>query len=172
MEISLSPSGVQKAIDEIKKFKQDLQKKIDLLAERLATEGVKIAAVNFKNAQYDGINDVSVTFEKREEGHCAVVATGSAVLFIEFGSGVHYGTPTHPEAAENEMNRGEYGKGYGKQDVWWYYGEPGTNGLVRRTTEKGDLVSTRGNPANMSMYITVKELEDKFSTIAKEVFSK
>ena len=167
MKLSLSPSGIDDAIKEIQRFKQDLQQKVDLLAMRLADEGVKIVSVKFQNAQYDGTNDVSVHLENRDKGHYAVVATGNAVLFIEFGTGVYYGTPAHPEADDSGMVRGGYGQGHGKQNAWWYYGDLGTNGLDRGAGK----VSTRGNPANMSAYTTVKELESKFDTIAKEVFS-
>ena len=35
----------------------------------------------------------------------------------------------------------------------------------------GFVVITHGNPANMPMYETVKELQDRLTEIAKEVFS-
>lgn len=141
-----------------------------VFADRLAQEGMEIASVKFSQAVYDGTNDVSVTVEPRGNNVRAVVATGGATLFIEFGTGVTY-PDDHPEAGELGMKRGEYGQGYGKQHSWGYYGDPGTNGVLKEKKNGGFVVITHGNPANMPMYETVKELQDRLTEIAKEVFS-
>ena len=141
-----------------------------VFADRLAQEGMEIASVKFSQAVYDGTNDVSVTVEPRGNNVRAVVATGGATLFIEFGTGVTY-PDNHPEAEELGMKRGEYGQGHGKQHSWGYYGDPGTNGVLKEKKNGGFVVITHGNPANMPMYETVKELQDRLTEIAKEVFS-
>lgn len=141
-----------------------------VFADRLAQEGMEIASVKFSQAVYDGTNDVSVTVEPRGNNVRAVVATGGATLFIEFGTGVTY-PDNHPEAGELGMKRGEYGQGHGKQHSWGYYGDPGTNGVLKEKKNGGFVVITHGNPANMPMYETVKELQDRLTEIAKEVFS-
>ena len=141
-----------------------------VFADRLAQEGMEIASIKFSQAVYDGKNDVSVTVEPRGNNVRAVVATGRATLFIEFGTGVTY-PDNHPEAGELGMKRGEYGQGHGKQHSWGYYGDPGTNGVLKEKKNGGFVVITHGNPANMPMYETVKELQDRLTEIAKEVFS-
>lgn len=141
-----------------------------VFADRLAQEGMEIASIKFSQAVYDGTNDVSVTVEPRGNNVRAVVATGGATLFIEFGTGVTYPND-HPEAGELGMKRGEYGQGHGKQHSWGYYGDPGTNGVLKEKKNGGFVVITHGNPANMPMYETVKELQDRLTEIAKEVFS-
>lgn len=141
-----------------------------VFADRLAQEGMEIASIKFSQAIYDGTNDVFVTVEPRGNNVRAVVATGGAILFIEFGTGVTY-PDDHPEAGELGMKRGEYGQGHGKQHSWGYYGDPGTNGVLKEKKNGGFVVITHGNPANMPMYETVKELQDRLTEIAKEVFS-
>ena len=141
-----------------------------VFADRLAQEGMEIASIKFSQAVYDGTNDVSVTVEPRGNNVRAVVATGGATLFIEFGTGVTY-PDNHPEARDRNMKRGEYGQGHGKQQSWGYYGDPGTNGVLKEKKNGGFVVITHGNPANMPMYETVKELQDRLTEIAKEVFS-
>lgn len=141
-----------------------------VFADRLAQEGMEIASIKFSQAVYDGTNNVSVTVEPRGNNVRAVVATGGATLFIEFGTGVTY-PDDHPEAGELGMKRGEYGQGHGKQHSWGYYGDPGTNGVLKEKKNGGFVVITHGNPANMPMYETVKELQDRLTEIAKEVFS-
>lgn len=144
--------------------------RVIVFADRLAQEGMEIASIKFSQAVYDGTNDVSVTVEPRGNNVRAVVATGGATLFIEFGTGVTY-PDNHPEAGELGMKRGEYGQGHGKQHSWGYYGDPGTNGVLKEKKNGGFVVITHGNPANMPMYETVKELQDRLTEIAKEVFS-
>ena len=68
------------------------------------------------------------------------------------------------------MKRGEYGQGHGKQSSWGYYGDPGTNGVVKMKKDGSTVVITHGNPANMPMYETVKELEAMLPDLVKEIF--
>lgn len=169
INIKLSVAGVNQAIVELKEYKTWLQERTRVFVSRLTEEGFNIASAKFAASTYDGTNDVTATVEDRGDGVCAVVATGSAVLFIEFGTGVTY-ADNHPQAAELGMRRGEYGKGRGKRSSWGYYGEPGTNGIVKENKNGRAVVITHGNPANMPMYETVKELEVMLKSIAEEVF--
>lgn len=95
---------------------------------------------------------------------------GNQFSSTSIGTGVTY-PDDHPEAEELGMKRGEYGQGHGKQHSWGYYGDPGTNGVLKEKKNGGFVVITHGNPANMPMYETVKELQDRLTEIAKEVFS-
>lgn len=159
--------GLIRKIEDLGNWQSD---RTIVFADRLAQEGMEIASIKFSQAVYDGTNDVSVTVEPRGNNVRAVVATGGATLFIEFGTGVTY-PDDHPEAGELGMKRGEYGQGHGKQHSWGYYGDPGTNGVLKEKKNGGFVVITHGNPANMPMYETVKELQDRLTEIAKEVFS-
>jgi hypothetical protein len=169
IKVDLSSVGINRAVKAIDEYKVWLTRKTSVFLNRLASEGAQIAAASFSTAAYDGVNDVSVTVEDRGDKVKAVVAIGAASLFIEFGTGVTY-PDNHPEAGANGMVRGGYGQGKGKQKAWGYYGEPGTNGKVIKENEKGTLVITSGNPANMPMYKTVRELEIRLNEIAREVF--
>lgn len=168
IKMSLSVSSIDAAIREVEVYRKWLKSKSKLLLERLAQEGYQIASANFAKAVYDGTNDAHVSVETRGENVMAVVAVGASVLFIEFGTGVTY-PDNHPEADQNGMRRGEYGQGKGKQTSWGYYGDPGTNGKVRSKGDKS-VVITKGNPANMAMYNTARQLEQKLPALVKEVF--
>lgn len=169
IKVPLSVAGIDNAIREIDRYKSWLKARTSVLLDRLAQEGLSVASANFAKAAYDGTNDVSVSVEQREQSVRAVVAVGASVLFIEFGTGVVY-PDNHPEAAAHGMTRGGYGKGHGTQTTWGYYGEPGTNGKRIESSETGDLVLTHGNPANMSMYETVKKLKSRLPELVREVF--
>ena len=45
-----------------------------------------------------------------------------------------------------------------------------TNGEVITSGKHAGEVRTHGNPANMSMYLTVRELKEKFEEIARRVY--
>lgn len=169
VKVPLSPSGIDKLLREVGVYKVWLEQRTGVFLDRLAAEGVEIASAKFAKAVYDGTNDVSVSLEPRNSTTRAVVAVGDSVLFIEFGTGVTY-PDDHPEAGELNMKRGEYGSGHGKRSSWGYYGDPGTNGVLKEKANGKTVVITHGNPANMPMYETVKELEQRLTEIAKEVF--
>lgn len=158
VKIPLTVKGIEQAIKAVEDYKIWLKERSQVLLDRLAQAGFEVASARFAKAVYDGTNDASVSLETRSEGVRAVVAVGASVLFIEFGTGVTY-PDNHPQAAELGMKRGEYGQGHGKQSSWGYYGEPGTNGVVKMKKDGSTVVITHGNPANMPMYETVKELE-------------
>ena len=170
LKVPLSQRGIDTLLREIESYAVWLKERSQVLLDRLAQAGLEVASARFAKAVYDGTNDASVSLETRSEGVRAVVAVGASVLFIEFGTGVTY-PDNHPQAAELGMKRGEYGKGHGKQSSWGYYGDPGTNGVVKMKKDGSTVVITHGNPANMPMYETVKELEAMLPELVKEVFS-
>ena len=170
VKVPLSQRGIDTLLREIESYTVWLKERSQVLLDRLTQAGFEVASARFAKAAYDGTNDASVSLETRSEGVRAVVAVGASVLFIEFGTGVTY-PDNHPQAAELGMKRGEYGKGHGKQSSWGYYGDPGTNGVVKMKKNGSTVVITHGNPANMPMYETVKELEAMLPELVKEVFS-
>ena len=170
VKVPLSQRGIDTLLREIERYTVWLKERSQVLLDRLAQAGFEVASARFAKAAYDGTNDASVSMETRGDGARAVVAVGASVLFIEFGTGVTY-PDNHPQAAELGMKRGEYGQGHGKQSSWGYYGDPGTNGVVKMKKDGSTVVITHGNPANMPMYETVKELEAMLPELVKEVFS-
>ena len=169
--VKLNSRSIQKAIDELKAYKKWLTEKTKEFLKALADEGMEIASAKFESATYDGTNDVKCQVEERSDNKVAILAIGGATLFIEFGTGVTY-PDDHPEAAQNGMIRGKYGHGLGKlKGGWRYDGDPGTNGTVITEGKHAGMIHTYGNPANMCMYLTIRELEDKFEEIARRVYT-
>ena len=152
----LSGDGFGDLLKGLKGYYDWLKIKSEELLDRLSDEGYKIASAGFASAAYDGTNDTFVKVEERGTHARAVIAVGTAVLFIEFGTGVTY-PDSHPEAGAHGMVRGGYGQGKGKQKSWGYYGDPGTNGEVKFNKSGQAVVITHGNPANMPMYEAVKQ---------------
>lgn len=170
IHVKLNEQSIDRAIKELQDYKNWLTGKTKEFLKALGEEGVEIASAKFADAQYDGTNDVSCSVEERGDNKVAVVAVGNATLFIEFGTGVRY-ADNHPEATANGMIHGEYGYKLGRLEKGWRYtGNPGTNGEVITEGKHAGEVHTYGNPANMSMYLTIRELEDKFEEIARRIY--
>ncbi len=171
MEIKVS--GIDSLINKLKAYQKTLDDKQKQLLEELAKIGIDVASAKFQTAQYDGENDVvvSTTPEWVGDNKLFLTATGNAVTFIEFGTGVHY-AEQHPKAAALGAIRGAYGQGKGSRDTWGYYGSPGTNGQVIKENDKGTVVLTHGNPPARAMYDATKEMRNQVVNIAREVFGK
>lgn len=170
-EFTVTISGIDKAIKDLESYKVSLIAKKREFLTKLAEIGIETATIGFSNAIYDGDNDVVVqkTPEWIDENTLQIVASGTTVLFIEFGTGVHY-TEQHPKADELGFTRGTYGQGKGSQDMWGYYGSAGTNGIVRTKADGSYVVLTHGNPPARAMWEASEQIKSRILEIAKEVY--
>jgi hypothetical protein len=157
--MGLSTKSIDDAIKELKAFRDSLEGKKDKLLKELGEIGVREASVRFTTVMYDGVNDSEVTLETTNDGY-AIVASGRAVAFIEFGAGVyHNGSEPYPDPRPaGIVGIGEYGKGYGKRNTWVY------------RDDAGEKVFTHGNPAAMPLWYASEEMRSQIETIARRVF--
>lgn len=167
ISVELNTKSINNAIKELDRYKKEFLAKEKQLLEKLSMIGVQEASVRFTTAMYDGVNDVQVSLDKTSNGY-AIIASGQAVAFIEFGSGVYHNTsePYPNPRPEGIVGIGEYGQGKGKRRAWFYKGEPGTNGEL----QNNGVVKTRGNPAAMPMWYASEEMKKSILQIAREVF--
>lgn len=162
IKMDLSPQSIDKAINEVKQYRKWVQEKTNQLAERLAMIGIKEASIRFNGAFIDSAvgNDTQLSVERTANGY-EVVARGTQVWFIEFGTGVYYNGsepyPNPPGRPEGVGGIGSYGKGKGNNDFWYYKDEDGKH-------------RTHGMPAAMPMYYATVEMENNIRRIAREVF--
>lgn len=160
VEVPLSVSGVQKLLDELQEYRRWQKEKAVELAQRLAMLGATVASIGFSRAIYSEMRDANVSVVAIPGGY-AVKADGESVLFIEFGSGITYGSG-HPEAQEFGMGPGTYPEGKGHWDDpngWW----------IPKSAGGGH---TYGNPPAMPMYEARKQIEQELPRIVREVFSR
>ena len=171
--IKMQAKGIDELLSTLKRNRDTLDDKRKRFLERLALAGFDIANVDFKKATYAGFNDVQVLEPRWQDEQTIVLeAVGHAVLFIEFGTGVHY-SEQYPKEIEGIAARGTFGDKKGSHDSWSYYGEPGNEGRIVRETKDGrTVVLTHGNPPAMAMYNASKKMRQKeiIVSIAKEVF--
>lgn len=157
--VPLSVDGIDRLQKELKKYQDWQQRKAKELAERLAMLGASTASIRFSRAVYTGVKDANVSVVAAQNGY-TVKADGESVLFIEFGSGVTYGSG-HPEASQYGMGPGTYpeGKGHWDDPRGWYL------------PKEKDGIHTYGNPPAMPMYEARKAIEQELPRIVREVFS-
>jgi hypothetical protein len=168
IKIKLNTRSINAAIKEVEAYRKRLKTIRENICRNLSEVGMKEASVRFDSAHYDGTNDSSVTIEPTENGY-RVVASGNAIAFIEFGTGVHYnaGSSYPLPKPSGIVGIGEYGKKQGKKDKWQYKGDPGTDGIV---SQDGRVVTTHGNPAQMPMYHATMAMQNEVERIVKEAF--
>ena len=152
------PKSVSNAIKELDRYKKWVQEKEEILRQRLAHLGATVASIEFSRAIYNGTNDVSVRVDD-DRRKATIFAEGSAVLFIEFGSGEKYGGG-HPDAGKFGYGPGTYsdgpnGKGHWKDPQGWYFSH-GQHSF--------------GNPPAMAMVHARDAILEQLTAIAREVF--
>ncbi len=165
ISISLSSKSIQNAIKEIEAYKRQLIDKNELFVRRLAELGIPVIDQNIAAAQGDSDKSHNTYIKINSFGsysEAKLVVEGSDLLFIEFGSGIHYndsaGTSPHPKGEEFGYTIGSYGKGQGKNDFWFYY------------ADTGEAVMSHGTEATMPVYRASQEIIQNIRRIAKEVF--
>lgn len=155
----LSVENLAKAVAEVRKYRAWVEQKEVELRSELAKYGKESARIQFDNAVYDGVKDVTVRVD--DTGSVAVIyAEGKSVVFIEFGSGEKYGGG-HPLAATHGFEPGSWsldpsvGKGHWDDPNGWYYAHG---------------KKSYGNPPAMAMWGSVQDMTENLTQIAKEVF--
>lgn len=149
--LELSPESCKKALEEIKDYKKLLKPKLDEICKRLAEIGRDTAQAIFDKAG-EGNGGVSVQAVPCENGW-KVVATGSDVYFIEFGTGDevtdHYNAsvPLYSGSWSEE-----HAQRYAIYGYWYYRG-----------------VRYQGTPPYMPMFNAEKAIRTNVKRVAREV---
>lgn len=157
--VPLSQDGINQLIKGVKEFRKWQKEKANELLQAMLDYGEDFALNAVGHVDTGETIDSVVGYRN---GNVGVIVAGGNALWLEFGTGVRYngsvGSSPHPEGAKNGMLIGTYGKGQGANpNGWWYY-------------DGGKLRHTYGIKAQMFMYKTVRELEQTFPDMVREVF--
>lgn len=142
------------ALQRLAQYSSNMRSKMNEICSKLAKIGAVKASLGFSRSIYDGRKDFSVSVEPLGNGY-VIKADGDSVLFLEFGAGVTYGYG-HPQASEFGMGPGTYNptsNNWKNPHGWWM--------------PSGQ--HTYGNPPNMPMYNTAKDLEKEVQRVVEEV---
>lgn len=165
LDVVLTPSGIDKAIKKLDKYKDELTQKLYTFCNRLAQEGYRIVQ---REKATQGDSDTSftptVTIDSGVKSCKATLSiSGKDVLFVEFGSGVYYngslGSSPNPKGGEFGYFIGSYPNQTHAGDRTWFYKD--SNGVRKRS---------HGTKASMPMYKASQYMRGHFAEIAREVF--
>lgn len=160
ISFGLSVREIQEAQKQIKEYKKDIERKCNLLAQKLAQEGVVIAKVKLMG--YPAIDTGTLLNSiKAEPG---MVITNGAIWYIytdceyakyvEFGFGAIGSANPHPIPG---LGSWKYDVNEHGEKGWWYF-------------KNEEWHWSGGQPAKPFMYETGKDLRLIVPKIAKEVF--
>ena len=161
--INLSKESVESAIRQLTEYRDSLNDKNALFVQKLAELGIPIIENKIDESTGDADKYYDTQIEVTSHGdysEAVLTVSGSDILFIEFGSGIHY-NPTDPEHA------GEFGYGVGTYpgqthafdpNGWWY------------TDKDGASRHSYGQKATSPMLQASHEIIENIRKIAREVY--
>ena len=151
INVTLSPEGIRKAIEELNRYKADLQRKMEIIRDKLAGIGVDVIRQTMDEVAADdepGEWYAEAIYDDKENmAGAAIRLSGNKVLFIEFSAGITYGEAQGQYPIQNDET-GKFGFGTYNPDSpnatsglgWWY------------VDENGEKHHTYGNRAYHPMY--------------------
>lgn len=171
LKLSLVDSAANaKALKQLLEYIDDVKRKTDEVAHRLAEIGNGFAMEVFIEALQTYVGDpgfYNVEVKEYGNGQYAIVASGEVLVILEFGAGITYGKG-HPKANEFGFGPGTYpGQTHALTGEGWYVPKskvrPGASAKERHTY---------GNQPAMAMWEAALKMKDELEKVAKDVFSK
>lgn len=161
IKVKLDPKSIENAITELQMYKEDLERRVTLLVNKLTERGAVIARAKvvemgafYTGGLLDSIESYYFAFGGAPVGFIRVNAEYG--MFVEFGTGIVGENSEHHPAQSAfgwEYDVNQHG------EVGWLF--PADDGTFRRT---------RGQASRPFMYETALQLRDEFPAIVKEVF--
>lgn len=163
IKCGLSQQSIQNAISEIRKYQQELQRKNQILIDRLAKEGLQVVQATMESIPSEEKGSYYTEIINNSQGDivgAAIRLSGDKILFLEFSAGITYGTDSYPTPAGDKYGMGTYpGKGHWDDPNGWWY-----------VDESGEKHHSYGNRAYMPMYHAEQAIILAVRQIAKETF--
>ena len=164
ISFSLDPASIQKAIREVQEYKAQLQRKNEILIDRLSKIGLQVVQSTMESIPDDEKGSYYTEIVNNSAGDitgAAIRLSGDKVLFLEFSAGFTYGTDSYPTPAGDGYGVGTYpGQTHAfDPNGWWY------------TDENGEKHHSYGNRAYMPMFRAEQAIILAVRETAREVFS-
>ena len=170
IDLKLSASGIRQAINELRQYKSDVERKVTELIRELITEGEShVAAYIATNISATGelLRGINSTLVNDRLG--LVEVNGEYAVYVEFGAGVVGSAHPHPDVAilgwQYDIN------GHGVLG-WWYPSEATDLNPTNHKTKSGNWVAwTKGMPSRPFMYDSAQRLRSEVIPVARRVFN-
>ena len=164
IKIDLSDGkSLDNAIKQIQEYQKNLPRKVQILIDRLAKEGLQVVQSTMESVPDEEKGSYYTEIVNNSKGDiigAAIRLTGDKVLFIEFSAGITYGTDSYPLPSGDKYGMGTYpGKGHWDSPYGWWY-----------VDEQGNKHHSYGNRAYMPMYHAEQAIIMQIREVAKDVF--
>lgn len=161
--VNLSKSGIQNAINEVRKYQRELQRKNPIFIDRLSKIGLDVIQATMESIPTEEKGSYYTEVVNNSQGDiigAAIRLSGDKILFLEFSTGIAYGTDSYPTPAGDEYGMGTYpGEGHWDSPYGWWY-----------VDENGQKHHSYGNRAYMPMYHAEQAIVIAVRQVAREVF--
>lgn len=160
---NLSYKSLTQLLKDIEAYQNQLKTKCDEFAKRLAEYGSSVAGQAFNMGGLGIIPpDVTMSVERMDDGKYSIVANGTTVCFLEFGTGLYAGNPSDKYAAQMpfRVEPGSWSKEHG--GTWQDWLDQGKD----PNAYPFNAYPVRG------MLQAYNAMVDNAERIAREVFSK
>lgn len=164
IKMRLSHDSIQQAIKQLQEYENALNRKTQILVDRLAKEGLRVVQTTMEAIPSEEKGDYYTEIVNTSKGTivgAAIYLTGNKVLFLEFSAGITYGTSDYPLPSGDKYGMGTYPSDKGNWDKpggWWY------------VDETGEKHHSYGNRAYMPMYHAEQAIIFQIRHMAKEIF--
>jgi hypothetical protein len=158
ISFKINPKDIDRAIREVKAFKQEFIQNCERLVEALTGYGVEVAKVQIKqlDAVYSGELMNSIEGYYSPTYNVGIIKAGAYyAAYVEFGTGVVGKSSPHPDPQGWQYDVNQHG-----DEGWVYYDD-----------DHGVFRWTKGFKSRPFMYNTARQLEKECARIAKEVFN-
>lgn len=166
--VSMKVSGDKEMVARLSDISSAITEAIPkMIGEKVEVLGEQ-AGEQYASAAYDGDNDVTVSVQNIDDHTWQIVASGSSVLFIEYGSGIIF---------KHDSQFGDFAA-YGRKS--WSVGPEGKGFLIGKKLAKyhgwwrlpksgggRSAIFTAGNPSANVMYETSKTMKNTFLSEAR-----
>lgn len=167
--VDLSPESIDKCINNLKNYRDDLDRRLQEFVDALAEVGLESISSTIQQINPDeldqGYGQLLMNKKLKRSGYgivrMEISLSGSDVLFIEFSAGITFGTDSYPLPSGDGYGMGTYPDGKGHWDDpegWWY------------RDEAGELHHSYGNRAYMPMYHATEAIAIQVWFIAMKTF--
>ena len=172
ISFNLSPSSIEKAVKDLRKYQKSLQYKCELFCETLVELGNIVASAKINESPLGKYIVVTTNISPQTMGCKAMLtAVGQTttnsygsinyLMLVEFGAGIYFNPVENPFASKYQMGVGTFPNQTHAFENGWYYPD-----------DKGEWHYTHGTQATMPMYNADTQMVLSRIKLAKEIFNR
>lgn len=174
IHMTLDKSSIENAIQEVKRFREELKEAMRDLVETLMDEGVTMAKMEVVALDAIDTGGLEASIGRgvfNAETRTGVVYAGAYyAIFVEYGTGVVGAQSPHP--VPETAGIGNEGSLLGQTYTGYDTNGHGDNGWIYRSDVDGKWYWTKGMKARPFMYNTYRYLENLAERIGGEVIGR